>query len=89
MTVQRFPAICNPAIQFQGAVGNGPVRLTAYGLAIDVVAFSYGRRIWCDVVPTNPEVLHHLNRGDTVEVNGEVVSPGRRPTIRGTIQILR
>lgn len=89
VTVQKSPAICNPTIQFRGAVGNGPARPTAYGLARDIVDLSGGQRIWSDVVPIDPEVLQHLNPGDKVEVNGEVVSPGRRQIIRGTIQPLR
>lgn len=89
MTVQKSPANRNPAIKFDGAVGNGPTHPTAYGLAIDIVAFICGQRIWCDVVPIDSEVLQHLNPGDAVEVNGEVVSPGRRQIIQGTILPLR
>ena len=85
MTVQKSLEICNPSIKFQGAVGNGPARPTSYGLAIDVVNLSCVKRIWCDVVPTNPDVLQQLSCGAVVEVNGEVVSPGQRKIIRGTI----
>ena len=89
MNVQKSLEICNPAAKFQGAVGNGPARLTPYGQAIDIVDLSCGRRTWCDVVPTNPGVLRHLSCGEIVDVNGAVVSPGRRQIIRGTIQPLR
>ena len=85
MNIQKFPANCNPTIQFRGAVGKGPARPTPYGLAMDIVDLSCGQRIWCDVVPTNPEVLRHLSCGDVVEVNGEVVRPSQRKVIRGKI----
>ena len=71
------------------AVGKGPARPTPYGTAIDVVRINGGDRRWGDLVPTNPEILAQLIRGQCIETTGvEFINDWQRPMWRGRVRIL-
>ena len=73
---------------FIGSVGRLGPCLTAYGKAIDIADNSCELRRWRNVVPTNPEILEHLHRGDLVHVRVHKLLGGswdRRPTILATL----
>ena len=89
--LQREPLNDNQ-LDFEGCVGKMGPCPTACGKAIDIADNSCEPRLWCNVVPTNPEILEHLHCGDQVHVRVHKLLAGswdRRPTISATLHLVQ
>ena len=76
-------------INFEGAVGKGPTRLTSFGVSIDVVRLDGQDRIWGDLVPTNQNILSELARGTCIKVSSaRILRGGSRPLWAGYVSIV-